>query len=201
MICGMPYLVSPAIGAGSLFRRPQPSIRVGESAALRPWLSSDAAAVAEAFTDPDIQRWHVRTAHSVEEARQWIVDWQGGWADQSQLHWALVDLSTDTLLGRAALKGVDLRDGTADLAYWMVPAARGRGLCSQAVIALCQWAFEGAGFHRLEIEHSTANPASCRVAAKAGFREEGIRRGAALHADGWHDMHFHGRLADDGLRP
>ena len=42
-----------------------------------------------------------------------------------------------------------------------------------------------------------ANPASCRVAVKAGFREEGVRRGAALHADGWHDMHVHALLADD----
>jgi RimJ/RimL family protein N-acetyltransferase len=190
----MPSLVSPAIDAGSFFRGPQPSIRVGASAALRPWLTADAAAVADAYSDPDIQRWHVRAAHSVDEARQWIVDWQG--ADESQLHWALVAASTGALLGRAALKGIDLRDGTAGLAYWMAPAARGRGLCTQAVIALCQWAFD-AGFHRLEIEHSTANPASCRVAAKAGFREEGIRRGAALHADGWHDMHFHGLLADD----
>ncbi len=194
----MPSSVSPAIDAGSLFRRPQPSIRVSGTAALRPWLSTDAAAVMDAFTDPAIQRWHVRTAHSVEEARQWIVDWQGGWTDESQVHWALVDRSTDALLGRMALKGVDLRDGSAGVAYWMVPAARGRGLCTQAVIALCQWAFDEAGFHRLEIEHSTANPASCRVAAKAGFREEGIRRAAALHADGWHDMHFHGLLADDG---
>jgi RimJ/RimL family protein N-acetyltransferase len=63
------------------------------------------------------------------------------------------------------------------------------------VIALCRWAFEKAGFHRIELEHSTANDASCRVAVKAGFHEEGIRRSAALHADGWHDMHVHALLA------
>jgi len=51
------------------------------------------------------------------------------------------------------------------------------GLCSAAVIALCQWAFNEAGFHRVELDHSIANAASCRVAAKAGFRQEGIRRG------------------------
>lgn len=194
----MPKLVAPTIVAGSLSRSAQPSIPVGHTAALRPWLVTDAAAVAAAFGDPDIQRWHVRGADSAEEARQWIIGWQGGWADESQMHWALVDPATDELLGRMALKGVDLRDGSAGLAYWMVPAARGRGLCPQAVIALCRWAFDEAGFHRIEIEHSTANVASCRVALKAGFREEGIRRGAALHADGWHDMHFHGLLADDG---
>lgn len=41
----------------------------------------------------------------------------------------------------------------------------------------------------------TANAASCRVALKAGFAAEGTRRSAALHADGWHDMHLHARIA------
>jgi ribosomal-protein-alanine N-acetyltransferase len=44
-----------------------------------------------------------------------------------------------------------------------------------------------------------ANVASCRVAASAGFWEEGLRRGAALHADGWHDMHVHALLAVDAV--
>lgn len=64
-------------------------------------------------------------------------------------------------------------------------------------MVLCRWAFEEAGFHRMGLEHSIGNPASSRMAVKAGFREEGIRRGAGLHADGWHDMHVHARLADD----
>ncbi len=40
---------------------------------------------------------------------------------------------------------------------------------------------------------------SVRVAVKAGFRPEGIRRGAAMHADGWHDMHVHSLLAGDAV--
>jgi [ribosomal protein S5]-alanine N-acetyltransferase len=186
----VPSLMPPAMVAGSLSRSAHPSIPVDGVAALRPWLLADAQAVADAFRDPDIQRWHVRRADSVDEARQWISSWQAGWAEESQLNWALVDHATDVLLGRLSLKAVDLHDGSAGLAYWMVPASRGRGLCSQAVIALCQWAFNKAGFHRIEVEHSVANLASCRVAAKAGFREEGIRRDA-MHADGWHDMHVH----------
>jgi RimJ/RimL family protein N-acetyltransferase len=107
----------------------------------------------------------------------------------------LVDGASGSLMGRVSLKGVDLHDGSAGAAYWMVPAFRGLGLCAQAVQAVCQWAFNDAGFHRIGLAHSVANAASCRVAAKAGFHEEGIRRGAGLHMDGWHDMHVHARLA------
>ena len=177
------------MATGSLRRKSHPSVPVGTVALLRPWQPSDAGAVVEAFTDPEIQRWHVRRADSVDEARQWITSWRAGWGKETQLNWALVDRSTGSLMGRVSLKSVDLHDGSAGVAYWMVPAWRGHGLCSQAVIALCQWAFKEAGFHRIGLDHSVLNGASCRVAVKAGFYAEGICKGAALHADGWHDMH------------
>jgi [ribosomal protein S5]-alanine N-acetyltransferase len=196
MLC-VPNLMAPAMAAGCLRRSPQPSVPVGAIAVLRPWLLSDAGAVVEAFGDPDIQRWHVRRADSVDEARQWITGWQAGWDKEAELNWALVDRATDSLMGRVSLKGVDLRDGSAGVAYWMVPSRRGHGHCSHAVLAVCQWAFNEVGFHRIGLVHSVANQASCRVATKAGFRPEGIRREAALHADGWHDMHEHALLVAD----
>ncbi|MFK0025381.1 GNAT family N-acetyltransferase [Streptomyces sp. NPDC090798] len=53
------------------------------------------------------------------------------------------------------------------------------------------------GFHRLELDHSTRNHASCRVAAKSGYLLEGTERGAAVHDDGRHDMRLHARIRGD----
>lgn len=193
----VPRLIAPAMESGLLARSDQPEIAVRPDVVLRPWRAEDAAAVVEAFADPGIQRWHVRSAESVDEAREWIAAWQHGWAAETELNWALAEQQAGTLLGRMSLKSVKMHDGSAGLAYWMVPAARGLGLCTQAAQALCRWAFDDAGFHRIGLEHSTANQASCRVAIKAGLTAEGIRRGSALHADGWHDMHVHSRLSTD----
>ena len=161
---------------------------------LRPWGLGDAQAVMDAFQDAAIQRWHVRRADSLAEAREWIEDWRGGWAAETSAQWAVVEAGSDALLGRAALKHLEFADGTADVAYWTVPAARGRGVCPRAVDAMASWAFEVAGFHRLDLEHATANAASCRVAEKTGFAVEGVRRSAWLLADGRHDVHAHARL-------
>jgi ribosomal-protein-alanine N-acetyltransferase len=194
----MPELAPPTIVAGSLARSSQPAIPVGSSELLRPWVSDDATALKAAFDDPAIQYWHARRLDSLDEARQLISDWRGGWSKETGLHWAVVDSESDELLGRIALKPLDLLDGRAALAYWTMPTARGRGVCTRSVITLSEWAFREVGFHRIDLEHSTANPASCRVAVKAGFSAEGIRRGAARHADDWHDMHVHSRLVIDG---
>jgi hypothetical protein len=57
------------------------------------------------------------------------------------------------------------------------------------------WAFE-VGCHRLERQHSTCDPALCRVAESSGFALEGTRVRSLLHDDGWHDMHLHGSVSD-----
>jgi [ribosomal protein S5]-alanine N-acetyltransferase len=189
----MPSLVTSTIPVGSLATRPQPTMTVGGGVLLRPWSLGDARAVMDAYQDEAIQRWHVQRADSLAETREWIAGWQGGWAAETGAHWAVVEADRDVLLGRAALKHLEFADGTADVAYWTVPAARGKGVCPRAVDAMASWAFE-AGFRRLDLEHAVGNTASCRVAEKTGFAAEGVRRSAWLLADGRCDVHAHARL-------
>lgn len=193
----MPMQFQPVIAAGSLCRSAQPSIPVGAGAVLRPWEAKDAAALASAYNDPEILRWHSRRADSAAETRQWIDRWRADWDTESGCHWVIADSNTVAVLGRMSLDGLDFEDGIANLAYWIVREQRGRGLCTKSMLALCRWAFAEAGFHRIQIEHSIHNLPSCRVATKGGFPGEGVRRQAAQHADGWHDMHVHARLKSD----
>ncbi|MDQ1615779.1 MAG: hypothetical protein QOJ60_1718, partial [Actinomycetota bacterium] len=54
---------------------------------------------------------------------------------------------------------------------------------------------------RVELYHAVANPASCRVAEKVGFRHEGTLRQSYVYGDGTrHDEHLHARLAGDRVR-
>ncbi|MFJ4677843.1 GNAT family N-acetyltransferase [Kitasatospora sp. NPDC088783] len=200
----VPPLVPPVIPPGSLSSCAQPTLPIDGGLLLRPWLGSDAAAVARVFRDPAIRRWHLRGADSAEEAGEWIAKWQRGWADETAAHWAVAAVDTDTdtdtdggrLLGRVSLQSLVLYGGQAEIAYWTAPEARGLGICSRAVDRFSDWALHEAGFHRIELGHSTANPASCRIAGKTGYLLEGTRRSALLHADGWHDMHLHARVRE-----
>ncbi|MFK0169952.1 GNAT family N-acetyltransferase [Streptomyces sp. NPDC090306] len=194
----MPLLAAPTITAGTLAALGQPVLPMDGGGMLRPWREADAASVVEAYADPHIQRWHVRRADSVAEAREWITLWRRTWQSETAGHWAVTADDGKTVLGRLALKSWDFFDGGAEVAYWTMPSARGAGVAARAVRAAARWALDEAGFQRLELEHSTANPASCRVAAKAGFEGEGLRRQAARHADGWHDMHRHAKVRQPG---
>jgi ribosomal-protein-alanine N-acetyltransferase len=75
------------------------------------------AAVVEAFCDPEIQRWHARRADSISHSTAWFDRSRSSWASESESHWAIPDPNSNALLGRVSLMGVNLQDGTADLAY------------------------------------------------------------------------------------
>ncbi|MFG3525446.1 GNAT family N-acetyltransferase [Streptomyces sp. NPDC047917] len=190
----MPSLVTPVMSPGVLRAAAQPTLPIDDDLLLRPWRPSDAAAVARAFQDRAIQRWHLRKADSEGEAQEWIKQWRRGWETETACHWAVVDADDHTLLGRVSLQSIIMAGGQAEISYWTTPEARGKGVCSRAVAQVANWALEEAGFNRLELGHSTVNVASCRIAEKTGFALEGVRRQALLHADGWHDMHLHSRV-------
>jgi RimJ/RimL family protein N-acetyltransferase len=216
----MPSLVAPALAAGKLSASAQPSIP-GDGLLLRPWQESDRAAVVTGYADPAIQRWHCHTMTD-DEAAAWIAAWSRHWHEETGASWAIVDgvvagqtsLEQDgavtgpaglrhdgardgTVAGQVGLRRVDLGEGLAAISYWVLPEFRGRRIAPRALAALTSWAFGQLGLHRLELSHSTANQASCRVAERAGYRVEGVKRSEARHADGWHDMHLHARLATD----
>jgi RimJ/RimL family protein N-acetyltransferase len=191
----VPLLITPALPAGSLRGDGQPELAAGDLT-LRPWRLGDAAAVRAAFDCPSIQRWHVRRMDGDAEARAWIDGWTGRWAAESDGSWAVVDRD-DRVAGQVGLRTVNLFEADAQLSYWVLPAARGAGVAGRAVAALTRWAFGSVGFNRLTLMHAVANQASCRVAAKTGYRLEGELRRAMLHADGWHDVHLHALLSDE----
>jgi [ribosomal protein S5]-alanine N-acetyltransferase len=201
MMGRVPLLVDPALPAGSLRTIDQPCLAIAEQLALRPWREEDAATVRTAFACPDIQRWHVRRMDSDDEARGWIADWAKRWDDETDASWAIVRRRDDQAIGQVGLRTVILFEASAQLSYWVLPAARGTGVAVQAVQALTAWAFDTLRLNRLFLLHSTANLPSCRVAYKASFGIEGTLRGHARHADGWHDMHLHARLRTGAESP
>jgi RimJ/RimL family protein N-acetyltransferase len=186
----------PAISAGTLADTPQPVLSASGGLLLRPWEATDAAVFFAAYRDSEIRRWHTRRPVSEDQVRAWFEQYRLDWAREKGGHWAVTGGGGE-VLGRIAMRGIDLDDGVAGCAYWVLPAARGAGVASLALTALSVWALGDTGFHRLQLDHSTRNTASCRVATKSGFLLEGTKRSAAIHSDGRHDMHLHARIRGD----
>lgn len=157
----------------------------GAKVRLRPWTPDDADDVAAACQDPDIQRWTtVPSPYTREHAVEYVTRIAPAAWDDGGAVYAVVDSATGDLAGAIGVHG--MRDGVAHVGYWAAPAARGRGLTSDALRTLTRWFLEN-GADRVELVVEPANTGSVRVAEAAGFTREGVLRQRLL---------IHGRRAD-----
>jgi RimJ/RimL family protein N-acetyltransferase len=170
---------------------------------LRPFVTSDEAAVAEALRDPGILRWTAGTAvirtPADQRASRWLEPRIDGWTHGNAI-FAIADAATDQVLGNVSLRDVHRVPDQAVAAYWVSPLARGRRLGARALDAAARWGFaaDGLGLHRISLDHSLINEGSCHVAVRAGFQLEGVMRDYYVEPTGKrHDSHLHARLATD----
>ena len=87
-----------------------------------------------------------------------------------------------------------------ELGYIVHPAARGRGVATQALILLTRWAFEELGALRAYLFIDVENAPSLRVAQRAGYVREGLLRSVHLKQDLRGDAELWSRLPSDRSR-
>lgn len=189
--------IPAVVPAGRMAALAQPTYALPDGLLLRPWEPYDAPALVASYADPDIRHWNRPDRLTEDRAVTRIARWRERWHTEQAAVWAVAPAEDAVAVGLIGLADIDLRGGSAEIMYWLLPAGRGAGAMTEGVSAVTRWAFGELGLHRVRITHSVANPASCRVALKAGYPLEGTMRGALLHADGWHDEHLHARLRTD----
>lgn len=87
--------------------------------------------------------------------------------------------------------------GECWIGYWVSSRFAGRGIATVACALGVDHAFARVGLHRVTATYLPDNPASGKVLANVGFREEGYLK-ENLHIDGqWRDHHFVAQNIDD----
>jgi RimJ/RimL family protein N-acetyltransferase len=171
-----------------------PTVRA-EGVVLRALLPSDAEAVAAAFEDPAIQEWNTRPRGM--DVPTWMA-FRNDWSDGDHASWAVTLDDDDVLAGTVSLHHIDVDQADAEVGYWVAPWARRRGVATSSVRAALAFAFTTLQLHRVYLFHAVENAPSCRVAAAAGFRQEGELRRSYRYADGeYHDEHLHAIVVDE----
>ena len=152
---------------------------------LRPAVAADAQRWLEMLRDPDHRAYgtpsFVPVPTTTDDLAERIAGSARAWGERTPSTLVAVDEDApDVFLGDISWRwAYGERLGLADLGYGTHPDARGRGVARRAIVGLTRWLMspEGRGLDRVQLDHSTENPASCRVALAAGFALEGIRRG------------------------
>ena len=97
----------------------------------------------------------------------------------SLLHLVIADRVTDAFLGETMLALGEHRVG--EVGCCLVPAARGRGIATEALRLLTDWSFTALGLGRVQVFVAPENLPALRLAESAGFQREGVLRSYSEH--------------------
>jgi RimJ/RimL family protein N-acetyltransferase len=147
--------------------------------------------------DPDVRRHtFVPDPPQAGFARRWLDRYEAGRRDGTREGFAVVD-GDGTLLGLALAPRIEEEARTVELGYLVAPEARGRGIATEALRLLTEWAFRELAAERIELKIAAENTASQRVAERCGYVREGVLRSTYFKNGLRQDTEIWSRLPSD----
>ena len=143
-----------------------------EQCTIRPWRLDDAESIARHANNRKI--WlTVRDLfphpYTIQDAHEFL---QRAMSQQPEMKFCVeIEGAAGGAIG--VHRGQDVHRHTATVGYWLGEQFWGRGIMTEAVIAVTDFCFDNFPLHRISAEVFSSNPASARVLEKAGFSLEG----------------------------
>jgi ribosomal-protein-serine acetyltransferase len=100
----------------------------------------------------------------------------------------------DSFAGVIGLHKVDWLNRRAEIGYWLGREFQGRGVATQACLAVTRHALVEMELNRVEIRCATSNKRSKAIPRRLGFTYEGILRQAELLHEGYVDLEVYSML-------
>jgi RimJ/RimL family protein N-acetyltransferase len=180
-------------------RPPRPAIVVpeggiaGDGVVLREWHRADGPAIVALVDDPENRRWlpKLPDPYTPDDADEYIAGARVALTEGTAATLAIV--VAGSVAGSIFL--AVRNDGIGEVGYWVGGRARGRGVATAATRLVCDFGFASLGLRRIELNAAVGNVASRRVAEKAGFELEGVRRGWQIVGGVPTDFALYGRVA------
>jgi RimJ/RimL family protein N-acetyltransferase len=147
-----------------------------EDLVLRPWLDTDAERVQLLAGDREIADTTATIPHPYPDghAQKWVVETLARCEAGEMAAFAITLAPEGELAGAISL--MDIRDGQAELGYWVGVPYWGRGIATCAARRVVQYGLEELGLQRIQARCLSRNPASGKVLLRAGFSHTGTEQ-------------------------
>ena len=143
---------------------------------LRPLAAEDAPIVQKLAGERDIAATTRLIPHPYPPgmAEKWIATLPELYQRAEVINWGIA-FADGPILGTIRLT-LNPVDNHAEMGYWVGKPFWNNGYCTEAARGVVGYGFETLGLERIYANYMARNPASGRVLAKLGMKEEGLLR-------------------------
>lgn len=175
---------------------PVPQLETGRLL-IRKLRLDDAPAMLAMLSDPETVRyWGRPVMTELQQAEQYTRENLRWMEDGHCLYWGIEDKSSGQMIGTCTLFKLDINNRRGEIGYLLNRAYWHRGLMSEALRSVIDYAFDELGLHRLEADTDPENAASIHLLENFGFQREGLFRDRWLVHGQWCDSLMLGLVAN-----
>lgn len=144
---------------------------------LRPLHDADAPYLFEAWSDPEVVRYFsFPPMQGIDQARARVAEKLQASSEGGGLIFVIHSRNGGEVLGDCGLHHADPRRRQAEIGYCLARRHWGKGYMTEALEALIDYGFKGAGLLRIEARIPSRNLSSVRLVERLGFHLEGYLR-------------------------
>lgn len=154
---------------------------------LRQTYGSDAKAIFDIFSDPEVTRYHDLSPPTSLNQVQWLINQRVERFQNNQgIRWGIVYKANNVMIGSCGYRYKS--PGLAEMGYELAKSYWRQGIMSEALTAIIQFGSQTIGLNRIEAMVMLDNTASSELLKKLGFTEEGILKDYGFWKGQFHDL-------------
>lgn len=145
----------------------------GERCVIRRWRARDAASVVRYANNFNVSRYlrdRFPYPYTMEHARAFLAGAVGEEGEETKF---AIEVDGEAVGGIGVIPGADIERFSAEIGYWLGEPFWGRGMATEALMVVTEYAFANFDLCRLYAHVFDWNGASARVLEKAGYEFEG----------------------------
>jgi len=163
---------------------------------LRPWRPADAEALARHANEREVAR-NMRDAfphpYTLADAEKWLAHV----CPVRPVRFFAIDVAGEAVGGAGIAPLEDIYRRAGEIGYWLAKPFWNRGIVSEAVQALTDYAFTALDLARVQTGVLAWNVGSIRVLEKCGYEREGLQKRGAFKDGQFVDLVLFAKLRDE----
>lgn len=176
------------------------TILESERVFLRQFQDSDLENVFKGLSHPEIIKYYGISFNSMEATKEqlrWFANLQ---KNGTGIWWAILSKDDENFLGAGGLNDLNKEHRKVEIGFWLLPENWGKGIMTETMPLILNYAFGNLELHRIEGFVETENSRCKKAFAKLKFNFEGTMRDCEIKNGEFISLDIYSKIADQSKK-